>query len=475
MSKKTLNKINLETLGAEQLAALLMEVSIGSADIKRRLRLELSHKLGPIELAQDVRKRLTALRKSTSFVGWRKRKALIKDLDIQVSMVVEKIAPEDPNIAFDLLWQFIGIAPSVYGRVDDSKGDICDLFRAALNHFKEITPRAHLDNEVLADRVWAVIQDNDYGEWDGIISLMAHTLGPSGLAQLTTNVEAYGATLIENDGEDHEAIQFLRRLRGGGDHAAHRKARFVKSCLQEIAVAAGDTKAYVAQYSNVDLKRNSIAAEVAMLLLDDAKAEEALELLLSAQHDEYDNGQDAWDTAYIASLTALGRTENAQSHRWDCFIANLSTNHLRDHLKLLPDFDDVEAEDAAKQHVLEFPSVSIALEFCLNWPDFRAAAKLVETRADEINGDLYSLLTSATEVLRSKHPLATVILYRSMIDDTLQKDRSSLYIQAADQLADCATLDAGILDYGTFPTHGTYIRTLQSQHGRKSSFWARLS
>jgi hypothetical protein len=47
MSKKTLNKTNLETLSAEQLAALLMEVSMGSADIKRRLRLELSHNLGP--------------------------------------------------------------------------------------------------------------------------------------------------------------------------------------------------------------------------------------------------------------------------------------------------------------------------------------------------------------------------------------------------------------------------------------------
>jgi hypothetical protein len=475
MSKKTLNKTNLETLGAEQLAALLMEVSMGSADIKRRLRLELSHKLGPNELAQDVRKRLTALRRSTSFVSWRKRKALIKDLNIQVSMVVEKIAPEDPNVAFDLLWQFIEIAPSVYSRVDDSKGDIYDVFRSALNHFKEITPHARLDKEVLADRVWDVIQDNDYGEWDGIIALMAHTLGPSGLAQLTANVEAYAITLIENDGDDHEAIQFLRQLRGDNDHAAHRKARFVKSCLQEIAAAAGDMKAYVAQYSNIDLKRNSIAAEVAMLLINNAKAEEALELLLSAQHGEHDSGQDAWDTAYITCLTALGRTENAQLHRWDCFMANLSANHLRDHLKFLPDFDDVEAENTAKQHVLEFPSISTALEFCLNWPDLRAAAKLVETRADEINGDFYSLLTSAADVLRSKHPLAAVILYRSMIDDTLKQDRSSLYIQAAEQLADCAVLDAGILDYGTFPSHGSYIRALKSQHNRKSAFWTRLS
>jgi hypothetical protein len=52
MSKKTLNKANLADLGSDRLADLLLEVSTGSADIKRRLRLELSHNLGVSELAQ---------------------------------------------------------------------------------------------------------------------------------------------------------------------------------------------------------------------------------------------------------------------------------------------------------------------------------------------------------------------------------------------------------------------------------------
>ena len=92
MSKKTLNSKNLEALGAECLAELLLEVSIGSAAIKRRLRLEISHNLGPLELAREVRKRLASLRKSKSFVGWRRRKALVKDLSMQNDMITKKIA-----------------------------------------------------------------------------------------------------------------------------------------------------------------------------------------------------------------------------------------------------------------------------------------------------------------------------------------------------------------------------------------------
>jgi uncharacterized protein DUF6880 len=49
-SKKTLNAGNLQALGAERLAALLMEVSQGNAAIKRRLRLELVGEDNPAEL-----------------------------------------------------------------------------------------------------------------------------------------------------------------------------------------------------------------------------------------------------------------------------------------------------------------------------------------------------------------------------------------------------------------------------------------
>jgi hypothetical protein len=131
--------------------------------------------------ARDVRKRLVSLRKSTSFVGWRRRKSLIKDLNTQSDMITEKIAPEEPTEAFDLLWQFIELAPSVYERVDDSRGDVGDVFRGALARFEDIGPRAVLDPMALAARVWDAVYDIGYGEFDGIIGLLAPTLGEDGL------------------------------------------------------------------------------------------------------------------------------------------------------------------------------------------------------------------------------------------------------------------------------------------------------
>ncbi len=474
MSKKTLNHANLAALGAETLASLLLEVSTGSADIKRRLRLELSHNLGPAELGHDVRKRLTSLRNSRSFVGWRKRKALIRDLETQLSMITDKIAPDDPTAAFDLLWQFIALAPSVFDRVDDSRGEVSAVFADALSRMGPISIAASPDPLTLADRVWTALQSNDDSEWDGIIPELAPALGSTGLDRINGHLMAFAAEPMAEDAAPHEAIAFLRQLRGGTDHAAARRARFVKAHLQEIAAIRGDTHAYIAQFSQEDLKRPDIAAEVALLLIEQDQPQDALELLEDTRATSRSYGQDDWDTAYIAVLTALGQQDEAQTHRWVTFAATLNPDHLRNYIKELPDFDDVVAEERAMVVVLEHPDAMHALRFLIEWPDLVTAAQLVRTRADEIDGDRYDLLVPTADALRDRHPLAAVLLWRAMINFSLFAGRSSRYGHAADHLADCAALDAEISDYAGFLSHDAYVARLRSTHAHKSSFWEKV-
>ena len=471
MSKKTLNKANLANLGADRLADLLMEVSQGSADIKRRLRLELSHNLGATDLAHEVRKRLASLRKSKSFISWRKRKALIKDLETQVSMITDKIAPDDPEAAFDLLWQFIELAPCLYERVDDRRGDVGAVFREAVTGFADIAPRIATDPETLADRVWTAVSDNGYGEWDGLIGLLAPTLGDTGLSYLRTHVRRFAEAAPDEAQEEHEAILFLRELRGGVDYRAEQKQRFVQQCLQEIASALGDTDAYIAQYSTDDLQNKAIAAKAAMLLLSEERAEDALAVLENVEDDGRNFGQEYWDDAYIQTLVALGRVDEAQAHRWRCFEHRLSVEHFRAYLKELPDFEDVEAEDRARVHILGYGNILEALHFCLTWPDLHTAAELVIARASELDGDHYALLSPAADALRDRHPLAATLLWRAMIDFALNESRASRYGYAASHLNDCGAVSAEIASFESYPPHDAYVEALKDQHMRKTSFW----
>ena len=81
-SKKALNARNLEALGAERLAELLIEISTGRSAARRLLRLELAGAEGTAELASEVRHRLAAIGRSRAILDWRKTRDLVDDLQV---------------------------------------------------------------------------------------------------------------------------------------------------------------------------------------------------------------------------------------------------------------------------------------------------------------------------------------------------------------------------------------------------------
>jgi hypothetical protein len=105
-AKTTLNAKNLEALGAQRLAELLIDISTGSAAHKRRLRMELAGNHSSTEVAREVRKRLSSIARAKTFIDWRKVKATKTDLDTQRRTIVETVAAGDPSEAFELIWHW---------------------------------------------------------------------------------------------------------------------------------------------------------------------------------------------------------------------------------------------------------------------------------------------------------------------------------------------------------------------------------
>ena len=192
---------------------------------------------------------------------------------------------------------------------------------------------------------------NIYGEGDYIRGLLAETLGTDCLATLKERIVQFADTSSEQTTPDHEAFAFLCDLRGGSDYRTSQRRALVQKSLQEIAELSGDTEGYIAQFTAADLRRKSVAAEVATLKITDGQPEEALEILTNANTEFDPSAQDAWDSAYIPALLKLDRKTDEQTHRWACFETRLRGDHLRNFMKALPDCDDVSAEDSARQDV----------------------------------------------------------------------------------------------------------------------------
>ena len=90
-------------------------------------------------IAAEVGRRLAALRSARSFVDWQQRRDFVKGLDLQRTMIVDRVAQTRADLALDLLWRFMDLAEPVLNRVDDSNGSVGDVFRTACQDLGVIT------------------------------------------------------------------------------------------------------------------------------------------------------------------------------------------------------------------------------------------------------------------------------------------------------------------------------------------------
>ena len=73
--------------------------------------------------------------------------------------------------------------------------------------------------------------------------------------------------------------------------------------------------------------------------------------------------------------------------------------------------------------------------------------------------------------MSDKDPLAATLLYRELVQATLDKATTKYYKYAAKDLVECDTLAERIEDWESFQTHEDYIDTLREENKRKVRFW----
>jgi len=476
-AKTTLNAKNLEALGVQRLAELLMEISTGSAAHKRRLRMELAGNHSSAEVAREVRKRLSSIARAKTFVDWRKVKATRTDLETQRKSIVETVAPNDPAGAFELIWQFLAVADPLFQRSDDGSGSLIQSFHQACTDAGAIAKAANIDADVLAEKIFKAVQSNAYGQFDRLITAMVAALANEGLERLKALFVGWSNEPKEKPAKkDQKVIGWSSAGPIYEDEVyGNHQDLTIRIALQEIADAQGDVDAYIAQQPERTHGAPMVAADIANRLVSAGRAEEALKALEKVDAKGRADVPFEWQLARAEALEALGRNDEAQAFRWECFEQSLNDDHLRAYARRLPDFDDLEAEERAFAYAQAFPDVHRALYFFLRWPSLAEASKLVTKRAAELDGDLYELMTPAAEALSTKQPLAATIVLRSMIDFTLESGRSSRYKHAARHLAECQSLASQIEDFGSVRPHEVYMVDIKRDYGRKSGFWSLVS
>ena len=440
--KRTLNAKNLQTLGAAALAELLIEVSSGNAVIQRRLRLALAAAGGADGAAQEVRKRLSSIARSTTFIDSAKRKALLADLEAQQQAINGPIATADPALAVELQVRLLELSEGVLDRSSDSTGAVIGLFQRGIDALATLAAAAGTKPQELVEHAAELLQENGYGQFEGLIPALAPVLGEAGLLQLEE-------ALLE---------------RGGVD----------RYTMEQLAQGRGDLDGYLELFEPSQLTWPDTAAEVAGHLLRGGRAEQALTVLDHAAKATRIMEAEAWHATRIAVLEALGRSDEAQQHRWLVFRHTLSIPLLRDYLQRLDDFADVEAEEQALAVVEQHPLPLAALQFLVFWPSLPHAARYVIEHCHDWDGDADEIHEPAAERFSADHPVAASLLLRSMVVFALSMGRSKSYRYAAEHLRQCERLEARIDDWRGVDPHSSFAGRLREAFGQKRSFWQLL-
>ncbi len=435
-SRKTVTAANLAALGVERLAAILVEAAEDEASLKRRLRMELAAEVGADHLAAEVAKNLAAIQGRRSRVHWRKYKAFVRNLDVQRLMIVGTLGELDPGLSLDFLWRFLALPDDVFRQVDDARGQVELVFRAAVADLGAMVERAKPDNAALAERVVTALEDDDQQVLGDLAAAVVPVLDEVGVAALRARLQ----------------VAFQGRSK---------PPPVLRAAIQLVADAQGDVDGYIATVSSAETRQPRAGAEIARRLLAAGRVDEALAALARSAPPATGRtllpGVHDWEEVFLEALEAGGQGELAQELRWAAFEKRLATDRLRAFLKRLPDFDDVEAEDRALAHAKGFPNFTDALRFFTEWSARANAAELTLSRADEIEAGRVEVLEPAVRLLEARHPLAATVLLRVMVADTLRLARTDRYKDAQLQLAEIASLAVHIGDWSRFEPHQDFI------------------
>lgn len=449
---------NLVSLGPEKLAKMLLKEAEKSDALSRRIQLSLAAR-GPVkELAKDLRRRFKQCIKKNQFIWKGGSFQYSNELDDLRETISDKILPENPEIAAQLLEEFVELHTKAFYVVDDSYGVISDVFRQAVKDWGAAWSRVQgEDTTTLARMVYAKRIANDYGVYDEIVPAFGEALGESGLAvleQLAREELKELPALPEDDKERLFDKTWSSRCRIG-------------HIMEGIADLRKDPDSFI-EAVRILGRETVYGVEIAERLMVANRFDEALEWLNSNS-----GVQRKYDISGLKAkcLIALDRRDEARDVLWKHFLQTFNSESYTEALSLAKSEEHEQLQREALAAASKSSRLLEALSFLVNEGFLQEAASLVLERWQEIDGSVYTTLGAISKVLANGYPLPALVSHRLMAEAVLEKGVSKYYGYAVRDLRAAEHLGAAVTEWQGFKNNEEYVQELRARHRLKKAFW----
>ncbi len=400
------------------------------------------------EIIKNVKRRLAAFRTSRRFIVGREVYGVASDLvDILDDI---KTAITDPREGIKLVAGIYKSDKHIFNHCDDSSGSVGDVFRIDARETFVHFARKCEDKDWLCDIIIKLNEDNGYGVRDCLFDYALTYLNEDMTRKLVGHL--WKMTGSDNDRQWYCAIETIaRQLK---DPSMFEKARLA-------SWPAGSTAAYI------DIAR-------AYLEADDPKS---AELWLEKVSVKEDYMADERRKLALAIYKKIDNQQKVNEIAWAIFRNYRDMENFSQLLGVVGHNkkSEIIKEETAKilsEKEFNFQNAIFLLEN----DQFESAEKYVIDRAILINGVFYGSVLPLAEMFEKKGLfLGASLLYRTLLDSILHRAQSKYYRYGIRYLKKLVLLAPKIIDWGSTASHSDYYSRIKADHGRKTSFWAKIS
>lgn len=399
---------------------------------------------------QQISQKIAALKRSRRFVDWRGVRGFAFQLDQLLNDIEQNI--NNPKDGTELVLSFIKCDSSVFNRCDDSSGTIGEIFRyGATDLLIQFASRLD-DKSWLADRLFKMMLQDDYGVRDSMLAFADQILPESEIRKLVKRFSEYAGTL-----EDKYAIRSML-----GNNQILAKCLNDPVLYEKTVLTAHPelVPAFIADIAEQYLKAD--APETALDWLDRIKGHESHQI-------------DRIRKLRLDINAQLGNQAESENLAWTIFMNSRTQSNLDQLLEIVGQQDLEKIISKARQDILNEKRFSVTdTRFLIENKLVDDAENYILKHVNELEHQFYGHLLPIVEIMElNEKYLAATIIYRGLIKPIMDKAVSKNYRHAIRYMRRLDAFDTRITDWQNVLPHAEYQDEFRKQHFRKSSYWSK--
>lgn len=415
---------------------------------------------------------------------------------------VMSLYPEQAQECLVLLELYMESTDSSLERVDDSTGEIRSIYshltklwlQVAGSCYEQEKQEVDVDEQDILTQSWidkikAMIDDNEYGTKDDLLRYVNQLLSSSELESLiedykydyqTLLAESFDNTYqtLEDPDSDNADISTM--------NANSLQKRNLEQALIDLAWALAEVETFEAIYLYLNNTRTFSSNEFDKLI-QFMTDNQAYGVALRYLNEDWpgNDGKVHTKTLSLQRLDWLNIIYSEQANiealydtLLQAFELQPSYRRFRQVMAIASPARQAHLRKRASELADQQSDVIMAVDLWLEIGEFDRATQVAIARQQEFDDMHYKTLTQWLKRLPDDNHLIRVAIYRSLLNDILDNDRSMAYGHAARYYKHLiklqALIDRSEASYQSLINHEDYLKLLDNEHGKKYSFWDRV-